>query len=62
MIKEITVYKNIMRDFVEWNGWGPPTSEFQIKEYTYRECESVGEVDLTTDVLTKWMNGEIEFQ
>jgi hypothetical protein len=59
MVKEIAVYKDIMRDFIEWNGWGPPTTEFQIQEYCYRQCYSEGDVDLTTNILTKWMNGLI---
>lgn len=60
MLKEITAYDSIMRGFIEWNGWGPPTSQFQIQEYCFYEHENECDVDFATDILMMWMNGELD--
>ena len=45
----------IKKAFVEWNGWGPPDSEYQISEFcratTYTEYDS----DQVFWVLKAWM-------
>lgn len=50
---------NIMKSFIEWNGWGPPESEFQIQEYCAYNCDNEQDADFITGVLFQWMNGEI---
>lgn len=54
MIKMKTV-KNFMDDFVKWNGWGPPTSEYQIIEYCQNRTSSEEEANVAFDILKKWM-------
>lgn len=46
----------IKKAFIEWNGWGPPTSEFQINEYCWYEVEPDADREFIRQVLTEWMN------
>ena len=46
----------IRKDFIEWNGWGPPTSEYQIGEYCRAQTETEDDSDHAFQVLMEWMN------
>jgi len=62
MLKEVTRDNPILRDFIEWNGWGPPTSQFQAQEFAFYKAESEQEADEMVEILTRWMSGEILFK
>lgn len=46
----------VKKDFIKWNGWGPPTSEYQIVEYCRDRTKSDYESDSAFDILLDWMN------
>jgi hypothetical protein len=48
--------------FVRWNGWGPPTSEYQILEFCRAKANSEPETEEYTEILNGWINGEYTFK
>jgi hypothetical protein len=43
--------------FVRWNGWGPPTSEYQIGEFCRATTYSESDSDHEFWILMEWLNG-----
>jgi hypothetical protein len=55
---EKTLIEQVCISFVRWNGWGPPTSKFQIMEFC-RATEKTKEDSVeATEILEGWMRGE----
>ena len=52
----------VCRAFTCWNGWGPPTSEYQIMEFCKSEASSEADADEKTEVLLGWMRGDYDFE
>lgn len=44
--------------FTRWNGWGPPTSEYQIIEFCQAKAAHELEADEYTEILMRWMAGD----
>ena len=54
--------KNVCLAFARWNGWGPPTSEYQILEFCQAKSKSEKQTEDYTEILTRWMNGEYNIE
>jgi hypothetical protein len=52
---------SVCNAFVRWNGWGPPSSEFQIQEFCKNKAIDDGESRVYNEILTGWMTGEYHF-
>ena len=52
--------KNVCNSFIRWNGWGPPTSDYQIVEFCQEKAISADEAKVYTDILVGWMKGDYE--
>jgi len=48
--------KEVRKSFVQWNGWGPPTSEYQIGEYCRAKTFSEEDSDYESSILIEWLN------
>ncbi len=59
---EKSIVDEVCIAFVRWNGWGPPTSEFQILEFCQSKAESAPKACKFTEILTGWMRGEYVFK
>lgn len=46
----------LRKNFIEWNGWGPPASEYQIGEYCRSQTYSEMDSEFAFRVLMTWMN------
>ena len=46
----------IRNSFIKWNGWGPPTSEYQIGEYCRAETLTEEDSNYEFKILMEWMN------
>ena len=55
---EKTVIENACVAFTRWNGWGPPTSEYQIIEFCQARAENKLAAEEFTEILMRWMAGE----
>lgn len=49
--------QEIRKDFRKWNGWGPPTSEYQIGEFCRATTYSEADSDHEFWILMEWLNG-----
>lgn len=52
---DFTNEKEVKRDFTYWNGWGPPTSKFQINEYCRHNTYTRQESENAFRILKNWM-------
>jgi len=52
--------KGVCNSFVRWNGWGPPTSSYQITEFCQSKAYTKEEAEALVEILTGWMNGDYE--
>ena len=50
--------KEVKRDFTYWNGWGPPASIIQIREYCKRNTYNLKESENAYRILNEWMEAE----
>ena len=50
-----TSAQEIRKAFIKWNGWGPPTSEYQIGEYCKSNTYSETDSDYSFNILLGWM-------
>lgn len=48
--------REIRKAFIEWNGWGPPTSEYQIGEFCRSNTYSEEESEFMFWILKEWMD------
>lgn len=48
--------KDVKALFIEWNGWGPPSSEYQIYEFCREKAVSEEDSNRIFTILLDWMN------
>lgn len=48
--------EDVIESFTEWNGWGPPDSEYQIIEFCKAKALSEEESNNLFIILFNWMN------
>ena len=52
--------KRVCNRFIKWNGWGPPTSEYQILEFCQATALDEEESTEFKDILEMWKDGDVE--
>ena len=55
---EKSIIDDVCLAFTRWNGWGPPTSEYQIMEFCQARATSEVQAEEYTQILVGWMSGE----
>ncbi len=48
--------RTIRKDFIRWNGWGPPESQYQIIEYCREKTRNQADSDEAFEILLEWLN------
>ena len=59
---DVKTPQEIMAEFREWNGWGPPRNQFQIEEYLRNCSNSAEESKRAERILIAWMNGDLDYK
>ena len=58
MMVEVKSAQEIRKAFIQWNGWGPPTSEYQINEFCRADAYSEEDSEHAFWILMDWLNGK----